>query len=192
MNKGGTQTGQQIKDFAARLKRFDIIPEYSFVLGMPADSEEKVMRQIDEDIAFIKEIKQINPDTEIIIYIYSPVPTEGSELFEAITAAGFRFPEQLEDWLAPEWENFDLRRNPLTPWLTPAMVDKIQGFETVLNGYSPTVSDHKLSAFQRQTIKTVSALRYRYNLFKYPYEIKALQKFWLKYRRPETEGFYME
>ena len=33
------------------------------------------MKQIDQDIAFIKEIKQINPDTEIIIYVYSPVPT---------------------------------------------------------------------------------------------------------------------
>jgi anaerobic magnesium-protoporphyrin IX monomethyl ester cyclase len=159
---------------------------------MPGKDPKKVMHQIDEDIEFIKEIKRINPDTEIIIYIYSPVPTEGSELFDSITAAGFKFPEHLEDWLEPEWESFDLRRNPLTPWLTADMIDKIQGFETVLNGYSPTVSDHKLTAFQRKTIRSLSAIRYRNNWFKYPYEIKALQKFWLKYRRPETEGFYME
>ena len=43
LDKGGTQTGEQILRFAERLKKFDIIPEYSFVLGTPAPSEEEVM-----------------------------------------------------------------------------------------------------------------------------------------------------
>jgi radical SAM superfamily enzyme YgiQ (UPF0313 family) len=188
MDKGGKQTGEQIRRFAARMKKFDIIPEYSFVLGMPADSPEQVWAQIEEDIAFIKGIKTINPDTEIIIYIYSPVPTEGSELYERITRAGFRFPEKLEDWLSPQWESFDLRRNPLTPWLTPAMVRRIQNFETVLNARFPTVSDIKLSGLQRRAMQTLGTLRYRTGFFSYPYEIKALQKFWLRYRQPEIEG----
>jgi len=192
MDKGGTQTAAQIRDFAARLRKFDIIPEYSFVLGLPADSEEKVLKQIDADIKFIKEVKQVNPDTEIIIYVYSPVPTEGSELYEKVKAQGFSFPEKLEDWLDPKWEKFDLRKNPLTPWLTPKMVDRIKDFETVLNAYYPTVSDFKLSTFQRSTMRWLSSLRYKNNFFSYPYEIKLLQKFWLKYRQPEIEGFYME
>ncbi len=192
MDKGGTQTAEQIREFAARMKKFDIIPEYSFVLGMPADNEQQVIDQIDQDIAFIKEIKQINPDTEIIIYTYSPVPTEGSELYESVKAAGFSFPEKLEDWLNPQWENFDLRRNPLTPWLKPYMIDRIQGFETVLNAQYPTASDFKLTSLQKRIIKSISSLRYKYNLFRFPYELKILQKFWLRYRRPETEGFSME
>jgi anaerobic magnesium-protoporphyrin IX monomethyl ester cyclase len=188
MDKGGKQTGAQILSFAARMKKFGIIPEYSFVLGTPADTPEQVMKQIDEDITFIKKVKQINPDTEIIIYIYSPVPTEGSDMYERVLKSGFRFPEKLEDWLKPEWENFDLRKNPLTPWLTPEMVDKIKNFETVLNGYYPTVSDIRLSAAKRKIIKNISAIRYNKGLYAYPYEIKALQKIW-KYRQPETEGF---
>ena len=40
MNKGGTQTGQMIKDFALRMKNVGIIPEMSFVLGMPAQIQE--------------------------------------------------------------------------------------------------------------------------------------------------------
>jgi len=188
MDKGGKQTGEQIRRFAARMKKFDIIPEYSFVLGMPADSPEQVWAQIEEDIAFIKTIKQINPDTEIIIYIYSPVPTEGSELYERITKAGFQFPTTLEDWLSPQWESFDLRRNPLTPWLTPAMVRRIQNFETVLNARFPTVSDTKLSRLQRRVMQGLGDLRYRTGFFSFPYEIKALQKFWLRYRQPEIEG----
>jgi anaerobic magnesium-protoporphyrin IX monomethyl ester cyclase len=189
MDKGGTQSAAQIKKFAARMAKFDIIPEYSFVLGTPADTPEKVMDQIDKDIAFIREIKEINPATEIIIYVYSPVPTKGSELYEKVLATGFRFPEKLEDWINADWENFDLRKNPLTPWLTPAMVDKIKNFETVLNGYFPTATDIKISPFQKNIIRYTSALRYHSKIYHYPYEIKALQKFWLRYRQPEIQGF---
>jgi radical SAM superfamily enzyme YgiQ (UPF0313 family) len=189
MDKGGKQTGEQIVRFAARMRRHDIIPEYSFVLGFPAETPELVWAQIEADIAFIQRIKRVNPDTEIIIYIYSPVPTEGSELYERITQAGFRFPATLEDWLSPQWESFDLRRNPLTPWLTSAMVRRIQHFETVLNARFPTVSDRKLTNLQRRIIRWVAALRYKTGFFYYPYELKALQKWWLRYRQPEIEGF---
>lgn len=188
MDKGGTQSGEQIAAFAERLKRFDIIPEYSFVLGTPAPTAEEVMAQIDFDIRFIKKIKAINPKTEIIIYTYSPVPTEGSALFEQVKAAGFRFPETLEEWSNPQWEKFDLRKNPLTPWLTPEMIDKIRNFETVLNGYYPTVSDIRLTNLKRRMVKLLSGLRYRTNLYQYPYEIKLLHRLW-KYRQPEIQGF---
>lgn len=191
MDKGGKQTGQMIKDFAARMGRIGIIPEMSFVLGLPGESQEKVMQQIDWDINFIKEIKNINPATEIIIYLYSPVPTEGSELYNQIKEAGFSFPQNLEDWLSPVWENFDLRKNPLTPWLTPKMVDKIKNFETVLNGYYPTVSDFRVRGIKKKVLRSISSLRYKTNVYAYPYEIKALHKIW-KYRQPEVEGFYME
>jgi anaerobic magnesium-protoporphyrin IX monomethyl ester cyclase len=191
MDKGGTQTTAQIKSFAARMKKFDIIPEYSFVLGFPAETPEKVMQQIDRDIAYIKEIKEINPLTEIIIYVYSPVATEGSELYKQVTASGFKFPEILDDWLNPAWQNFDLRKNPLTPWLTAPMVDKILGFEAVLNAQYPTVSDFRLTPLKRAVMHAISKFRYRKNIFKFPYEIKVLQRLW-KYRQPEIEGFKME
>ncbi|MES2006097.1 MAG: radical SAM protein [Bacteroidota bacterium] len=188
LDKGGTQTGEQIARFAERLKKYDIIPEYSFVLGLPAETPEKVMEQIDFDIQYIKQIKAINPRTEIILYTYSPVATEGSALYEQVQAAGFRFPKHLEDWINPQWERFDLRKNPLTPWLTPEMIDKIRNFETVLNGYYPTVSDIRLNNAKRKLVKLISGLRYKTNLYKYPYEIKFLHRLW-SYRQPEIQGF---
>ena len=191
MNKGGTQTGQMIKDFVLRMKNADIIPELSFVLGMPAETEKDVYEQILWDINFIKEIKQINPNAEIIIYLFSPVPTVGSELYQQILAAGFSFPKLLEDWISPSWENFDLRKNPLTPWLKPYMIDTIKNFETVLNGYYPTVSDFRIRGFKKTILRSVSSWRYKTGIYHYPYEIKALHKLW-KYRQPEIEGFYSE
>jgi anaerobic magnesium-protoporphyrin IX monomethyl ester cyclase len=188
ISKGGTQTGEQIIRFAKRMKDFDIIPEYSFVLGLPAETPEKVMAQIDAEIEFIYKVKEANPKTEIIIYIYSPVPTEGSEMYGEVLKTGFRFPENLDQWLNPEWEHFDLHKNPLTPWLTPEMVKKIKNFETVINGYYPTSSDIKLSDFQRKLMQSLSAWRYKNKIFHFPYEIKAMQKY-MRYRQPEIQGF---
>lgn len=188
LDKGGTQTGEQIIRFAERLKRFDIIPEYSFVLGTPAPTPEQVMEQIRFDINFIKKVKAVNPGTEIVLYTYSPVPAEGTELFETVKESGFEFPHTLEDWMNPQWECFDLRKNPLTPWLTPDMIDTIRDFETVLNGYYPTVSDIRLSQVKRSMIKLVSGIRYKTNLYRFPYEIKLLHRLW-KYRQPEIQGF---
>ncbi len=188
MDKGGTQTGEQILRFAARLKQFNIVPEYSFVLGTPAATPEQVMAQIDFDIAFIKKVKLANPATEIVIYIYSPVPTEGSTLFKEVQAAGFRFPQTLDEWVNPQWEKFDLRKNPLTPWLTAEMVDKIRNFETVLNGAYPTVTDIRMGSVKRMLVQLSSRLRYRLNFYHHPYEIKLLQRLW-HYRQPEIQGF---
>ena len=191
MNKGGTQTGQMIKDFALRMKKVGIIPEMSFVLGMPAETEKQVYDQILWDINFIKEIKEINPNTEIIIYLYSPTPTKDSDLYKQILNAGFSFPETLEEWISPSWENFDLRKNPLTPWLKPYMIDTIKNFETVLNGKYPTVSDFRIKGYKKLALKIASNWRYKTGFYKFPYEIKALHKIW-KYRQPEIEGFYSE
>lgn len=191
MDKGGTQTGQQIKEFAERMGKIGIIPEYSFVLGMPADNTEKVTKQINEDIEFIRTIKKINPDTEIIIYLYSPVPTEGSDLYKKIQEQGFHFPQNLEDWLSPSWENFDLRKNPLTPWLNKKHVDKIKNFETVLNAYYPTKTDFRIRGLKKHLLRIISFWRYHLKIYAYPYEIKLFHKIW-RYRQPEEQGFYSE
>jgi anaerobic magnesium-protoporphyrin IX monomethyl ester cyclase len=188
LDKGGTQTGEQILRFAEKMKKFDIIPEYSFVLGTPAPTPEEVEERIDFDIEFIKQVKSAHPRTEIILYTYSPVPTEGSELYNMVKKAGFEYPQKLDDWITPQWERFDLRKNPLTPWLQPHMIDKIRNFETVLNGYYPTVSDLRLRGIRRALIRNIAAIRYKTGFFWKPYEIKALQMLW-KYRQPELEGF---
>lgn len=187
LDKGGTQHGAQIIRFAERLKKFDIIPEYSFVLGTPAATPEAVTAQIEFDIQFIKKVKAANPRTEIVLYTYSPVATEGSELFKTVQASGFHFPATLEEWVNPQWEKFDLRKNPLTPWLKPEHIDRIRNFETVLNGYFPTVADVRLNQLKRKMIKLMSGIRYRTGFYKFPYEIKLMHRLW-KYRLPETEG----
>lgn len=191
MDKGGRQSGAQILQFAQRLLSFGIIPEYSFVLGFPRPTEAEVWAQIHRDIAFIRQLKEQSPETEVILYIYSPVPTEGSDLHDRILAAGFTFPETLEDWLSPAWENFDLHRNPLTPWLTPEMIRHIHDFETVLNARYPTRTDFTIGNWGRRMMQMAAAPRYRTGLYRLPLELKLLQRL-RRYTRPEVEGFRAE
>ena len=123
--------------------------------------------------------------------MYSPVPTEGSELYEEIQAQGFHFPTELEDWLSPAWERFDLRKNPLTPWLSAKHINRIKNFETVLNAYYPTKTDFKIRGWKKGLLKVLSFWRYHLKFYAFPYELKLVQKIW-KYRQPEEQGFYAE
>lgn len=191
VDKGGRQSGAQIKRFAARLLSFNIIPEYSFVLGFPRPTEAEVWAQIHRDIEFVRQLKAHSPATEIILYIYSPVPTEASGLQQASRAAGFAFPSTLQEWVSPAWAAFDLHRNPLTPWLTPQMVRHIHDFETVLNARYPTRTDIQLGDWGRRLMQAAALPRYASRWYRQPLELKALQRL-RRYTRPEVEGFYAE
>ena len=185
MNKGGTQTGETVIKLAERFRRHRIIPEFSFVLGGPASD---VDAEIESELQFIRDVKRCNPDSEIILYLYAPVPTMGSDLFHSAAQEGFFFPDRLEDWLQPEWRDLDLRRSPQTPWLKPRHVEKIARFESVLNAAYPTVSDVRLKPSQRRFLKSLGSWRYATETYRHPYEIRLFHRIF-RYRQPEREGF---
>src|SRR4029077_8873299 len=57
-------------EVAARCREHGVIPEFSFVLGGPEDPE----GEIETTLAFIRKVKLLNPQAEIILYFYSPTP----------------------------------------------------------------------------------------------------------------------
>lgn len=185
MNKGGTQTPDTVLALAEKMKFHGIVPEFSFVLGNPTDTVED---DLEQDFHYIRQIKNINPESEIVIYTYSPVHFQESDLFHASEQHGFQFPENLDDWLLPQWQRHDLRKNPVTPWLTRKGLKKIKNFERVLNAFSPTNSDLKLTAFRRRLLRMMSSWRYRLRFYFAPYELAFIQRLF-RYRQPEIEGF---
>ncbi|MBI1803494.1 MAG: cobalamin B12-binding domain-containing protein [Ignavibacteriae bacterium] len=185
MNKGGTQTPDLVLEFTKRIKQFDIIPEYSFIFGSPSTD---VDASIERDIQYIRKIKEINPFAEIIFYVYAPVFLPGATIFEEAKKHGFDYPRTLEEWVSPEWQHLDLRKESATPWLRPHHLIKIRNFERVLNAYYPTVSDLKLTAAKKQFLRMLSGWRYRRNFYTAPYEIRFVLSKILKYRQPEIEG----
>jgi radical SAM superfamily enzyme YgiQ (UPF0313 family) len=71
MQKGITT--EQTLTMAHRARKFGIIPEFSFVLGTPTDP----VGDTRETLSFIRKIKRINPESEIIIHHYTPTPQPG-------------------------------------------------------------------------------------------------------------------
>lgn len=183
MNKGGTATAEKTLELVRRAKSFNIVPELSFVVGNPPDPEDDLR----QTLGFIRRIKALNPAAEIVLYVYSPVPLDGTFYREA-QAYGFRFPETLDEWIDERWQTFALRRDPRTPWSQGRIRRKVRNFETVLNAYYPTVTDMRLTGARRLLLRTTAAWRYHTRAHAMPLELNALQRVF-RYQRPETTGF---
>ena len=183
MNKGGKVTPEKTLELVRRMHQHDIVPELSFVLGNPPDP----MADIVGTIRFIRQLKTVNPATEVILYMYTPVPQEGTLLEEA-RAFGFRFPETLDGWVSGDWREFSLRRDPHNPWLDPRLKRRVRNFERVLNAFYPTTTDSGLRGIKRAVLRALGGWRYKTGLYGFPLELRAFHRLF-RYQRPETAGF---
>ena len=183
MNKGGKVSANLTLELAKRMREYGVVPEFSFVLGNPPDP----MQDIHNTIGFIRKVKEVNPATELILYMYTPVPKDGL-LFDEAQQAGFQFPETLDQWVSDDWSDFSFRRDPQNPWLNPALQREVRNFEWVVNAFYPTVTDLKLKRLKRTILKTLGGWRYKTGFYSYPLELRAFHKLF-RYQRPETTGF---
>jgi radical SAM superfamily enzyme YgiQ (UPF0313 family) len=181
MDKGGL-TVADTRALNRVARRHGIRPEFSFVLGNPGDPEGDVAKSL----ALVRDLKADNPDCEIILYMYTPVPLPG--MYDTAKSQGFALPETLDDWLSPAWSGYEGRRNPHTPWITEGLVRRVYDFETVLHARYPTASDLHLAPWQRRALRALSSARYRLGWYRFPVELRLIQRAWA-YRRPEEMGF---
>jgi radical SAM superfamily enzyme YgiQ (UPF0313 family) len=183
MDKGGTLTPDQTLALARRMRTHGIVPEFSFVVGNPPDPEGDVAGTVE----FIRKLKAANPASEIVMYHYTPVPLDG-DLYASAAAKGFRFPQTLEEWAAPRWQEIARRHSGHLPWLDGGLRRRILDFERVLNAYYPTSTDVRLVGARRTLLRAASAWRYRLRFYAGAFELAALQRLF-RYQRPETSGF---
>jgi radical SAM superfamily enzyme YgiQ (UPF0313 family) len=174
-------TTAQTLELASRIKQFQIIPEFSFVVGNPKDPE----RDTKECLAFVRKIKRINPASEIIIQHYTPVPQR--EGMYGDVEDQVQFPTTPEEWASPRWLNFSLRIDPATPWLLPATKNLIDNFELVVASRWPTVQDIRLPAWSRRLLQVLSSWRYATRFYSSPFELRWAQQ-WVEIRKPKMES----
>jgi radical SAM superfamily enzyme YgiQ (UPF0313 family) len=135
MNKGTTTA--QIVHVAAKTRDYGIIPEFSFVFGDPdAPAEE-----IDNTLAFIRRLKAVNPQMELISYFYTPTPQRAGTYGNVDPLAGT--PATLEEWITPEWVAWMTHEAPRTPWLDQSLRARVEDFELVLKSRFPSVHDRR-------------------------------------------------
>jgi len=183
MNKGGKSAAHLALDLARRMREHGVVPEFSFVLGSPPDPEKDVATTFE----FIRRLKRINPAAELVLYTYTPVPLEGS-LYAEARRSGFAFPETLEGWASPEWQQLSMRRGDGLPWMDGSVRRRVRDFERVINAVYPTITDTRLVGWRRAVLKALGGWRYALKWYDAPYELQVMHRL-IRYQRPETTGF---
>jgi anaerobic magnesium-protoporphyrin IX monomethyl ester cyclase len=166
---------------ASRIRRFDIIPEFSIIFGNPKHPEGDTQ----ECIQFIRQLKRLNPDSEIVVEHYTPVP-QRTQMYGNVEDQ-VRFPETPDEWATERWQRYATQKDPKTPWLRPSTKQLIDNFELVVSSRWPTVQDIRLPQWGRLTLKALSAWRYKLAVYSAPFELKWTQRV-IDLRRPKVES----
>ncbi len=174
-------TAEQTLELAARIRKFGIIPEFSFVVGNPNAPAEDTR----ETIGFVRRIKRLNPDAEIIVQHYIPTPHPDG-MYGAIDGK-IDFPRTPDEWATEQWLNFTIRHDPHLPWLPGRVKRRIDNFELVINSRWPTVQDIRLPRWGRVLLKSLSSWRYATGFYDFPLELAWAGKF-VSLRKPRWES----
>ncbi len=172
-------TTAQTLELAARIRKFDIIPEFSFVVGNPEDPK----RDTRETIEFIRRIKRLNPAAEIIVQHYIPTPHPDG-MYGKVEV---QFPTTPDEWASERWFNFTIRQDPRLPWLPRSVKRRIDNFELVINSRWPTVQDVHLPRWSRVMLRSLSGWRYALGFYAAPFELAWAQKL-VALRKPRWES----
>jgi anaerobic magnesium-protoporphyrin IX monomethyl ester cyclase len=176
----GTSTDQTL-EAVEKCRSNGVIPELSFMLAPPQDPEGETERTFE----FIRHIKRIYPKTEIMLYIYAPLPpAPGSKNPQVERAvADLRdsdgnpmvFPTTADGWAEHQWLSYWCHTD--VPWLTPRMRDRIRDFTTVLGCRFPTVTDIRSPYWGKSALRTLASWRYRYQRYERPWELNFSKRF---------------
>lgn len=166
---------------ASRIRRFGIIPEFSIIFGNPRDPEGDTR----ECFQFIRQLKRLNPDAEIVVQHYTPVP-QRDRMYGGVEGK-IRFPETPDEWATERWQRFSTQKDPATPWLRRRTKRLIDNFELVVSSRWPTVQDIRLPSWGRWLLKIFGACRYRMGFYAIPFELRWAQ--WaINLRKPKVES----
>jgi radical SAM superfamily enzyme YgiQ (UPF0313 family) len=168
-------------ELAARIRQFGIIPEFSIIFGNPKDPEGDTR----DCFRFIRKLKRLNPDAEIVVQHYTPVPQRDRMYGEVEDQ--IQFPTSPDEWAIQRWQKFATQKDPSTPWLRRRTKRLIDNFELVVSSRWPTVQDIHLPSWGRTMLKVLSGWRYRVRLYSTPWELKLAQRV-IDLRKPKVES----
>lgn len=190
--KKGTRVEHTL-EAARRCHEYGVIPEFSFILGGPEDPE----GETEKTLAFIKHIKKIHPECEVILYFYSPTPQRDPTFVHADSSqarlpvlktygpSGPPLPTTPEEWTQPQWVNYVCHQD--APWLSPKMRQRIKDFAHVLACRFPTVQDYRTPAWGKAILKALASWRYASGRYGHPWELD-LARHLIPLREPQRES----
>jgi anaerobic magnesium-protoporphyrin IX monomethyl ester cyclase len=175
----GTSRDQTL-EAVEKCRAHGIVPELSFMLAPPQDPE----GETEKTFEFIRLIKRLHPATEVMIYIYTPLPRRPNDRNAASIRAenALRdcdgkqvvFPRSADEWAEPQWVDYWCHQS--APWLSERLRRRIVDFTTVLGCRYPTIMDIRASAWGKSALRALAAWRYRFQRYDDPWELRVSRK----------------
>jgi radical SAM superfamily enzyme YgiQ (UPF0313 family) len=173
----GTRAEQTL-EVAELCRRNGVVPELSFMVGPPEDPEGETERTFD----FIRRVKRVNPQSEIIVYVNTPLPPTSVPNSRRLKLAALLdvhgepvvFPKTPEEWTERRWVDYACHAD--APWLTDRVRRRIRDFVTVLRCRFPTVQDTRAPRWGKATLRTLARWRYSLRRYDAPWELHASQR----------------
>jgi radical SAM superfamily enzyme YgiQ (UPF0313 family) len=175
----GTRSDQTL-EAVEKCRRHGVIPELSFMLAPPQNPEEETEKTFE----FIRLIKRVHPGTEVMNYIYTPLPRRHDSANAApVRKAGelrdcagrpVVFPRTADEWAEPQWVDYWCHQD--APWVSARLRRRIVDFTTVLGCRYPTVMDIRAPAWGKSALRALASWRYRYQRYDYPWELNVSRK----------------
>ena len=157
-----------------------VIPELSFMVAPPNDPEGETERTFE----FIREVKRVNPQAEIIVYIYTPLPPTSLPHAARVGAASAPlldvegrpvvFPQTPEEWAQKKWVDYSCHAD--APWMSARLRQRIRDFVTVLGCRFPTIQDAYAPKWTKATVRALASWRYRLRRYDKPWELDLWNK----------------
>jgi len=173
----GTRSEQTL-EVAEVCSRNGVIPELSFMLAPPEDPEGETERTFD----FIRKVKRVCPEAEIIVYIHTPLPPASVPNADRLDLPALldhesrpvRFPETPAEWTERSWVDYACHAD--APWLSDRLRRRIRDFVTVLRCRFPTVQDTGSPRWAKTMLCGLAGWRYATRRYDRPWELAAAHR----------------
>lgn len=168
-------TREQILNSARMCLNHGIIPQYSFMVGLPGEKREDV----DQTISLIDDLLKLDKKVQILgPQAFRPYP--GSTLYQECLESGWKAPESLEGWSSAILDEMSYLTPYQFPWVEdPELADSLEayarfGAQSFKSAMSSTVTSNKLL---KMPFILICRLRWKLRFFKWQVEYKLAKKY---------------
>jgi len=168
-------TREQILNSARQCLKHDIIPQYSFMVGLPGEKRE----DIDQTINLIDDLLKLNPRVQILgPQAFRPYP--GSTLYQECLESGWKAPQSLGEWSLAILNEMSYLTPYQFPWVEdPALTDSLEAYARFgAHGFKSALGSTATSnKFLKFVFILACKLRWKLRFFKWPLEYKLAKKY---------------
>jgi radical SAM superfamily enzyme YgiQ (UPF0313 family) len=166
---------EDILNSAKMCLRHGIIPQYSFMIGLPGEAKSEMMetlKLIDQLVKLGEEVQILGPQA------FRPYP--GSELYDECLQSGWQAPQSLEEWAVLVENELNYLTVKNFPWVKDK--DFVESMEAYVrfgahNLKSAMGSSVKAKKWIKLGFILICKLRWKLKFFAWPIEYKLAKKF---------------